>query len=236
MKPSRLQSRHGFTLMDTMIASVVFTMVAISTGSMFIQNQRSAYAQRSRTQMTNTALNILEQLRVEPCNAQSGSAPTASGTPYAMMVAVLSDTTNLPTATLRVIISDPSYTPAMTAVQAPDLYNPPAPTPPLLYYRPIFLNINVVGGVIAPPNNPNWTYQNLPTESSPIAPKLPARFWLTLTRDFATSGSTHEAIEISLVYQWLNPGSRYTANPAAAPDSAWQSGTIRLVMTDPSPL
>ena len=51
------------TLVEVMVASVIFTMLAMGLTAGYIQNMRMAKAQAFRTQAINTAMTILEQLR-----------------------------------------------------------------------------------------------------------------------------------------------------------------------------
>lgn len=63
-QPSNLSRRGGFSLVEVMVAAVIFTMLAVSATSVFLQNNRMMATLRYRTHVTNTALSIVEQLRL----------------------------------------------------------------------------------------------------------------------------------------------------------------------------
>lgn len=178
--PSGKRSR-GVTLAEVMIAATLFTMLAVSATALFIQNQRASIGLRYRTQVTNTALNILEQLRLKNYNdlltlrAESLATPA---NPHTTMV----------------LVADPLYTPP-----TPDPYaslNLPTGL------RPMELNVNVVDGTVI---RTGRTSLNLPMESTSAKLFLPTRYWLTLKFNQSLTTPIVQAMEVTLVYQWQMP-------------------------------
>jgi len=53
------------TLVEVMVATVLFTILALSLSAAYVQNLRMSKIQVYRTQAINTAVSILEQFRVE---------------------------------------------------------------------------------------------------------------------------------------------------------------------------
>lgn len=215
----------GFTLVEVMIAATIFLMTAMSIGALFVQNNKMSMRLRYRTNATNAALNILEQIRVldfTSLDTLYTKSATESG------------------AFIRVLIGDPNA-PDHSAVAAPD----PTGTPPALApgfgadtiplkYENLDLVINVRDGVIVPPLNSTWNTFSVPlTNSTSPTARMPMRYWLTLKYNTAISGdativATGQAFEIVLVYQWQQPGT-----PASSP---WESATVRAVVQNQSPL
>jgi|GEM_PF-3217685 len=75
---SLLQGRFGYSLVEVMVAAVIFTIVGLSTTSVFLQNNRLMTALRYRTHVTNTALSIVEQLRLNQFTTIKGYHDTAA--------------------------------------------------------------------------------------------------------------------------------------------------------------
>ena len=217
--PARLVS--AFTLVEVMIAPILFVMMAISISTFFLQNNKMSMTLRYRTNATTAALNILEQIRVLDYDSlrtlHNSSAPLT--------------VTN---AFVRVLITDPNA-PDHTSWSAPDPTSSTAPgfgadkIP--LKYQNLDVVINVRDGVV---KNSAWNVPSsgLPLESSATATRMPMRFWLTLNYNgTAVSSDTTipvgDVFEIVLVYQWQQPGS--------SPTSEWQSGTVRAVVQNPTP-
>lgn len=195
--------RRGFSLAEVMVAATLFTVLAMSGTSLFLQNQRASVALRYRTQVTNTALNILEQLRLK----NFVELRTLRDTALANQTA---------THTSMVLIADPAYTPP-----TPDPYaalNIPSGL------RPVELMLNVVDASVI--KNAH-TLIDIPMESASGSIKLPTRYWFTLrfkdqrNPDPALGGIV-QAMEIALVYQWRMPQR-----------TDWQEGTIRLTVVNP---
>lgn len=61
---AKASRRSGFSLVEVMVAAVIFTLLAVSATSVFLQNNRMMATLRTRTHVTNTALSIVEQLRL----------------------------------------------------------------------------------------------------------------------------------------------------------------------------
>jgi prepilin-type N-terminal cleavage/methylation domain-containing protein len=197
--------RRGVSLVEVMVAATIFTVLAMSGTAAFLQNQRASIALRYRTQVTNTALNMLEQLRLKN---------------YQELKKLRDEATAKPTDpfTAMVLVADPLYTPP-----TPDPYaalNLPAGL------RPVELNLNAVDDKVI---NSARKQLDLMMESTANAPKLPTRYWLTLKFTNSTNpdikgalGGIVQAMEIALVYQWQMPR-----------QTEWKEGTIRLVVTNP---
>lgn len=174
---------RGFTLVEVMIATLIFSMLAISTTSVFIQNNRVMATLRYRTHATNAALSVVEQLRLHQFSTIKSYHDVAAST-------------------ILVSLADPTYT---RPIPDRDLY--PAANGMLGVpdgYRPIPLKINVIDNVekIA-----SWTPVELPLETSANAPKLKAQFWTTINANISISSPVVEVYEIVVVYQWRNPAS-----------------------------
>lgn len=188
-----------------MVAATLFTALAMSGTALFLQNQRAAHSLRYRTQVTNTALNILEQLRLKNFVDLRTLREAAVANRYA-------------THTTMVLIADPSYTPP-----APDPYaslNLP------VGLRPVELMLNVVDTDVI---KNSFTEIDIPMESATAATatRLPTRYWLTLKfndqRDPDPKfGGIVQSMEVSLVYKWRMPGR-----------SEWLEGTVRLTVVNP---
>lgn len=170
--------------------------------------------------MTNTALNFLEQIRVKPEDVKSGNSFTTSDSAYNTIDRLVTKLATDSTCTLRMVVADPNYT-APTADPAPDLTAQPLPG-----YRPYFLKINVLNGTV---NDSSWTSLDLPLESSLTAPRLPARFWLTINKNVSLTTPVVQIYEVVLMYQWKTPGQANTAT------NDWNSGTIRVVIAAKNP-
>ncbi len=189
-----------------MIAATIFTVLAMSATAMFLQNQRASIAIRYRTQVTNTALNILEQLRLKNYTELETLHKNALASPTG-------------THTTLVLIADPAYT-------------PPTPNPYASYnfpsgLRPVELILNVVDGEVI---NTTYTNVDVPMESEAKATKLPTRYWLTLRYNDQRDpdpelGGIVQAMEVALVYQWRMPQR-----------TDWQEGTVRLAVVNPQAL
>jgi hypothetical protein len=211
----------GFTLVEVMIAAILFVGMALSITAFFLQNNKMSMALRYRTNATTAALNILEQIRVLDYDSLNTLYTTSA--PIAV--------TN---AFVRVLITDPNA-PDHTSWTAPD---PTSTTTPgfgadkiPLKYQNLDVVINVRDGVI---KNSAWNVPalGLPLESSATALRMPMRFWLTLNYNNAavstdTGVPAGDVFEIVLVYQWQQPGSAAT--------SPWESGTVRAVVQKPTP-
>lgn len=61
----RTGKRRGMTLVEIMVATVLFTLLALTLTASYVQNLRMSKIQVYRTQAINTAVSILEQFRVE---------------------------------------------------------------------------------------------------------------------------------------------------------------------------
>src|ERR1043166_2012605 len=124
----RNRTRQGFSLIEVMIAAFMFTLLAVSTTTMFVQNQRMITRFRYRTHVTNAALNLLEQLRLYQYTTVKGihDSDSSSSVPQVL-----------------VSLADPTYSRPAT-----DPY--PASGYPyngvLDGYRPIPLNLNFLDG------------------------------------------------------------------------------------------
>jgi len=210
---------RAFTLVEVMIATALFTLVALSIGSLYVQNYQIATRLRYRTNATNAALNILEQIRVLDFNKLSDLYKVASAP------------SNVP-AFIRVLITDPNAADHTH-------WDPPDPKDTTLAgfgtdiiplrYQNLDLKINVLDDA---ETNSTWNVCSLPLQSSPTAPRMPMQFWLTLKYNTAVSGdnnvkATGEVFEIVIVYQWQQP--------ATASTSTWASGTVRAVIHNPMP-
>ena len=226
---SRLAARRrsrtaAFTLVEVMIAAIIFTMTAISVGTMFLQNNNMSMRLRYRTNATNAALNILEQVRVlnfDTLNTfYTTSAPTTVTGAY-----------------VRVLISDPNA-PDHTAYAAPDSDGSPpgvGADPIPLRYQNLDLVLNVRDGVL---KNATWSPVLLPLSSSTTSTRMKMRFWLTLKYNQTVSADTTvtahgQVFEIALVYQWKAPGA---ATASASTTTGWESGTVRAVVQNPNPI
>jgi type II secretory pathway pseudopilin PulG len=217
------RARTGaFTLVEVMIAAILFTLVSLSIGFLYVQNNRMATRLRYRTNATNAALNVLEQIRVLDFSNLLVLHTTASSP------------TNAP-AYIRVLIADPNAV-DHTTLDAPDPTNTSAApwagfgadTIPLKFQN-LDVYINVLDGTEV---QSAWNTCTLPLESSPTAPRMNMRFWLTLKYNTVVSGdaaitATGQVFEIILVYQWQQPGS--------SASSVWSSGTVKAVVQNPMP-
>ena len=58
-----LKNQSGFSLVEVMVATVVFAIVATALVGVFLQNQRYSYQLGYRSQAVTISLSILEQLR-----------------------------------------------------------------------------------------------------------------------------------------------------------------------------
>ncbi len=202
----RLSRKRGISLVEVMIAATIFTVLSMSATAMFLQNQRASIAIRYRTQVTNTALNILEQLRLknytdlETLHRAAVAAPTTEHTTL-------------------VLIADPAYVPPTPNPYA-DKNFPDG-------LRPVELKLNVVDGDVI---NTTHTPVNVPMEADANAPELPTRYWLTLRYNDQRDpdpelGGIVQAMEVALVFQWRMPQR-----------TEWQEGTVRLAVVNPQAL
>ena len=177
-RPLSARGARGVSLVEVMIAATIFTVLAMSATGFFLQNQRTALSLRYRTQVTNTALNILEQMRLKNFYELESFWEAATAAPASSHKSV-------------VIVSDPSYV-------------PPSPDP-FAYLnlpsglRPLELKLNVLDDEVI--NNSNTNLQ-LPMESGANAVKLDTRYWFTLKRNESLVSPIVQAIEIALVYEW----------------------------------
>lgn len=217
---TRARRTRATTLVEVMVASIIFTLTAVSIGTLFVQNNKMSTLLRYRTNATNAALNILEQLRVLDFdslnNVYLASAPNTVTGAY-----------------IRVIVADPNAPDYSANHPEPlDTVNPGFGVDPVpASYQKIDVLLNVRDAVVK--NNTTWSlYPNggLPMANATSISRMPLRFWLTLKYNETVSGSSTittakgQAFEIILVYQWQQPGS-----------STWQSGTVRAVVPNPSP-
>jgi len=225
---TRSRRTRATTLVEVMVAAIIFTITAISIGTLFLNNNKMSMRLRYRTNATNVALNILEQIRVlnyaNLNDVYANSAPTSVTSPY-----------------IRVIIADPNA-PDYSALALPDptsLTHPgigvkdtsgasPGPAVPAKFQY-IDVTINVRDGV---EKNTTWTtFPNggLPLSTSSTGSRMPMNLWLTLKYNPTVSGdatmpAAGEVFEIVLVYQWQQPG-----------QAEWNSGTVRTVVPNPGP-
>ncbi|ATC62733.1 hypothetical protein CMV30_01430 [Nibricoccus aquaticus] len=164
-----------------MVAATIFTIFAVSATGLFIQNQRASVGLRYRTQVTNTALNILEQLRLKNYNELK-----------ALRAAALLAPTG--THTTTVLVGDPLY--------VPPTVNPYASLNLPAGLRPEELILNVLDGTVISINRTNI---KLPMESGLNTTKLDTRYWLSMKYNESLSTPIVQAIEIALIYQWKMP-------------------------------
>ena len=228
----RSQHTAAFTLVEVMVAATLFTMIAMSVGGLFVQNSKISATLRYRSNATNAALNLLEQIRTlnftDLTNIHNASA-------------------TIPGAYIRVLVTDPNA-PDHSSLPHPDPTLPNAGNPTGIPgvgtsnyasdtsvpvgYQNVDLVINVRDGVILPPLNANWNYFSVPLSSTPSAPRMAMRIWLTFNYNTAISGDASvtapgQAFEIALVYQWQQPGAPSTAS--------WESATVRAVLVNQNP-
>jgi len=170
--------KRGTSLVEVMIAATIFTMLAMSGTAMFLQNQRTAVTYRYRTQATNTALNMLEQLRLK--NYEELKTLRAA--------CLASPTTDH---TTMILVADPAYVPP-----TPDPYAS-LNLPPGLH--PLELKVNVNDGTVI---KDAYTLLDLPMETGANAVKLKTRYWLTLKYNESMGTDIVQAMELALVYQW----------------------------------
>jgi prepilin-type N-terminal cleavage/methylation domain-containing protein len=208
--PRQRSRTGGFTLVEIMVATVIFTITSLSLAASLIQNQRFTTALSYRTQALNISMGIVEQLRqISYPNMQA----------YCKAVAVSASTTT----TIDVDIMDP--------LNASTDYTQNTGAPP--NYRRVQLPFqltlstgaeNLLGaGATAYTSNSttNWYQTAIPMDLSKSAQQMPIRWWLTVYYNVQTgAGTACDAFEMVLIYQWQIPG---TKSPA------WQSGTIRLI-------
>jgi hypothetical protein len=164
-----------------MIAATIFTVLSVSATAVFIQNQRASVGLRYRTQVTNTALNILEQLRLKNYNDLKILRDTALAAPNTLY-------------TTLVLVADPLYT-IPTSSPYTSLNLP-------VGLRPLELNLNAVDGTVISMDRTNF---DIPMEVAINATKLPTRYWLTLKVNESMSTPRVEVIEVALIYQWRMP-------------------------------
>jgi hypothetical protein len=164
-----------------MIAATIFTVLSVSATALFIQNQRASIGLRYRTQVTNTALNILEQLRLKNYNDLKILRDTALASPTTLHTAL-------------VLVADPLYTiPTSSPYTGLNL-----PTG----LRPLELNLNVVDGTVI---STDRTSLDVPMEVALNSTKLPTRYWLTLKFNESMTTPRVQAMEVALIYQWRMP-------------------------------
>ena len=180
-RPRFARGARGVSLVEVMIAATIFTVLAMSGTAFFIQNQRMSVAIRYRTQVTNTSLNILEQLRLKNYQELKTLWTAATAAPGA-------------THNTIVIVSDPAYVPPN-----PDPFSS-LNLPQGL--RPLEIKINVLDDAVI---DRTKTYLELPMDSEPRGEKLSTRYWLTLKHNQSNTSPIVEAFEIALIYEWRPP-------------------------------
>ena len=228
----RSQRTGAFTLVEVMVAATLFTITAMSIGALFVQNNMMSTRLRYRSNATNAALNILEQIRVlnftDLTNIYNASA-TIPGTYIRVLIA----DPNAPDHS-SLAAPDPTLTPTGTPAGIPGVggISVPGAVSVPLGYQNIDLIINVRDGMIIPPLNATWNNLSLPLTSTASAPRMPMRIWLTLKYNTSISGDVTvtapgQAFEIALVYQWQQPGASST--------SPWDSATVRAVLVNQTP-
>ena len=213
----------AFTLVEVMVAALIFTILSISITALFVQNNQMSARLRYRTTATNAALNVLEQVRVVDFNG---------------LLSLYNSSATIPGSYVRVLVADPNApdhtglaAPVATLV-APDTPGVGADAIPLGYQN-LDLLINVRDGVTTPVLNSAWNTCTLPLNTSTTGVRMPMRFWLTLRYNTTISGdpavtATGQVFEIALVYQWQQPGT-----PSS---SQWDSASVRAVVTNQNPM
>jgi len=91
-------------------------------------------------------------------------------------------------------------------------------------YRSLDIPVNVRDAVLY---SNAWTSTALAVSPDVGAPLLPMKFFLTLKRNYATSGTKIDVFEVILLYQWQGTG---------ADADGWQTGNVRLVIPNLNPL
>jgi Tfp pilus assembly protein PilV len=211
-RPSAASRRHpkgtlAFTLVEIMVAAVLFIITSLALAASLIQNDKFTNLLSYRTQALNISMGMVEQMRaisygdlLAYCNNAFNISPTGTQT------------------TINVNITDPWH--ASTNSSVPGNY--------LQIQLPINQFTDSSGNVHTPsPSTQNWCAANVPMDVSTQAQVMPMQWWLTIDNNVQSgSGTACDVFEITLVYQWQVPG---TSAPV------WQSGTIRLVIPNSVP-
>lgn len=66
LQPARRAKRSGVSLVEVMVGTLVFSILAISLTAAMIQNYRVARSESYRTQVLTSTIGIIEQLRAQP--------------------------------------------------------------------------------------------------------------------------------------------------------------------------
>jgi type II secretory pathway pseudopilin PulG len=231
-RPATHRHSHttAFTLVEVMIAAVLFTFVALTVSALVIQNNNMTTRLRYKTNATNAALNILEQIRVldftNLTTLYTKSSPLNSPPcTYAYLRVLITDP-NAPDLTgLTEPAPDDATTPGFQSDYPSSTYSVPP------RYRNIDLKLNVRDNTEI---YSNWTACDLPLQSTATSGKttMPMRFWLTFKYNTLISGSstitaTGQVFEITLVYQWKQP--------ASSSSSSWESGVVKAAVKNRMP-
>jgi prepilin-type N-terminal cleavage/methylation domain-containing protein len=212
----------AFTLVEVMVAAVIFTILAVSISALFVQNNQMSSRLRYRTTATNAALNILEQIRLVDFNG---------------LTSLYASSATIPGSYVRVLVADPNA-PNHSGLAAPDATLVAPDTPGVgadaipIGYQNLDLLINVRDGVTTPVLNSAWNTCTLPLNTSTTGIRMPMRFWLTLKYNTIISGdpaitATGQVFELALIYQWQQPGT-----PSS---SQWDTASVRAVVTNQNP-
>lgn len=206
--------RRGMTLIEVMVAALIFSFSATALVTLFIQNSRFARAITLRTVATTAAIGISEQIRAYAYGDYEAfhNAPTTSN--------------------MLVELFDPRVTDNSAAIDTSD---PEAVTMAKRAtesgMRLLKLPINAADGTTV---NAAWTEVSLPMsvteDGKSMTLPINLRFWVdsqhrqptvTVDKDGKKVVITRcQLFEIALVYQWKNPN--YS-------NSKWHSGVIRMV-------
>jgi prepilin-type N-terminal cleavage/methylation domain-containing protein len=176
--------RSGVTLLEILIATTLFSLLAAGLTALYTANLRFAKAQSYRTQAITAAMSLVEQIRF-------------NGYPD---------------------ILTKYYTPSTPENFVVKIVDPTVTSGTPTGYRDLTVPINVRDSTTL---NTNWTTTSIYIEPSAAAPKLPMRFWVTLTSDAATSGTIHEIFRLAVVYQYRLPN---------ASTNDWETGNLRVVI------
>lgn len=199
---------RAFTLIEIMVATVIFAFVSLALGASLVQNDKFTTELSYRTQALNISMGMVEQMR---------------NISYADLLAYCNNAFNISVTgtqtTINVLIMDPWNISTDSTIPG--------------NYRQLQLPINqynqITNGTTTSytPSTQAWYTANVPMDLSKSAQVMPMRWWLTVTNNVQTaSGTACDVFEIVLVYQWQIPG---TSTPT------WQSGTIRLVTPNSVP-
>jgi prepilin-type N-terminal cleavage/methylation domain-containing protein len=226
----RRQPTRGMTLVEVMIASLLFAIMAIGVTGVMIQNLRFATKQSYRTQVIAESIGVIDQLRLQNYNAVNNAYNT-----------YVSDHV-VPQFPVQFL--DPSKIVSTGDTEDTEVY---AATTNFVPdgYRVENLKVNAIDGTatgapwnagikIAMDFNPDATHAagksgeeiaGAAAAAVAQAPDIQVDYWLTLKRnESVTAAPYHSVYEMVLLYRWKEPGN---------PGDDYQYGNLRLALPKP---